>query len=131
LLIGQCFVHGDSFQNCLVAIVVPDEDPVRHWAKTNNEPETTSFADLCNNSKSPQLLKAAIMTDIQNLSRAGGLLGFETVKDIYLENELFSAEKDLVTPTFKLKRNKLRDAYQGEIDAMYANMAAVPVKSKL
>ena len=71
------------------------------------------------------------MTDIQNLSRAGGLLGFETVKDIYLENELFSAEKDLVTPTFKLKRNKLRDAYQGEIDAMYANMAAVPVKSKL
>ena len=131
MLIGQCFVHGDSFQNCLVAIVVPDEDPVRHWAKTNNEPETTSFADLCNNSKSPQLLKAAIMTDIQNLSRAGGLLGFETVKDIYLENELFSAEKDLVTPTFKLKRNKLRDAYQGEIDAMYANMAAVPVKSKL
>ena len=131
MLIGQCFVHGDSFQNCLVAIVVPDEDPVRHWAKTNNEPETTSFADLCNNSKSPQLLKAAIMTDIQNLSRAGGLLGFETVKDIYLEHELFSAEKDLVTPTFKLKRNKLRDAYQGEIDAMYANMAAVPVKSKL
>ena len=29
LLIGQSFVHGDSFQTYLVAVVVPDEEPTR------------------------------------------------------------------------------------------------------
>ena len=34
-LIGQSFVHGDSYQTYLVAVVVPDEEPVRAWAKSN------------------------------------------------------------------------------------------------
>jgi long-chain acyl-CoA synthetase len=134
-LIGQCFVYGDSYQNCLVAIVVPDEEPVRHWAKTNgsssvaaasSNASTSSFRELC---QSPDL-KAAILSDIQSLSHQHGLHGFETVKDVYLESELFTTENDLVTPTFKLKRNKLRDAYQTEIDAMYDRMSAAPT-SKL
>lgn len=64
------------------------------------------------------------MKDIKSISRSQGLHGFETVRDIYVESELFSAENDLVTPTFKLKRNKLRDAYQRQIDEMYKTMPA-------
>mmetsp|Transcript_23149 Transcript_23149/g.38269 ORF Transcript_23149/g.38269 Transcript_23149/m.38269 type:complete len:686 (-) Transcript_23149:72-2129(-) len=122
LLIGQCFVYGDSFQNCLVAIVVPDEEPVRHWASTNapSLSADASFATIC---ASPDL-KVALLKDITSLSRAQGLHGFETVRDIYVESELFTAENDLVTPTFKLKRNKLRDAYQSDIDVMYKDMPA-------
>ena len=129
LLIGQCFVYGDCFQNCVVAIVVPDEEPVRHWAITNAPAlaaQGTSFLEICQS----QVLKAAIMEDIHKLSREHGLQGFEIVKDIYLESELFSSENDLVTPTFKLKRNTLRDRYQNEIDAMYNQMAAT-LQSKL
>jgi Lon protease-like protein len=48
------------------------------------------------------------------------LKGFEMVKDIRLEATLFSVENDLLTPTFKLKRNVAKQRYQALIDEMYA-----------
>jgi long-chain acyl-CoA synthetase len=111
-----------------VAIVVPDEEPVRHWAKSNAESTLLpdmSFHDVCQSIE----LKEAILSDIQRLSREQGLHGFEIIKDVHMESQLFSAEKDLITPTFKLKRNKLRDLYNKEIEAMYARMP--PPLSKL
>lgn len=116
-------MYGDSFQNCLVAIIVPDEEPVRHWATTNAPalaPAQISFGEICES----QVLKTAIMADIQRLSRDHGLQGFEMIKDIYLESEHFTAANDLATPTFKLKRNTLRDRYQSQIDAMYNGLLA-------
>jgi hypothetical protein len=123
-LIGQCFVYGDSFQHCLVAIVVPDEEPVKAWAQQQEGLSELSFHDLCD---TPQL-KDAIMVDIEKLSTVGGLHGFEIPKDIYLDSELFTVENDLVTPTFKLKRQKLRDHYQKQISDMYDR---IPLTSKL
>lgn len=123
-LVGQCFVYGDSFQNYVVAIVVPDEEPVRMWAQKAGL-EKLSFAELC---RSPQL-KEAVMDDIRKLSKASGLHGFETVRAAFLEHELFSAENDLATPTFKLKRQKLRDHYEKEIAELYASLP--PPKSRL
>jgi long-chain acyl-CoA synthetase len=126
-LIAQCFVYGDSFQNCLVAIIVPDHDPIIHWAKQQEETvlANKTFVELC---RTPDL-KKAILADIARLSRESGLHGFEVVRDIELESELFTVDNDLVTPTFKLKRQKLRDLYQDQIDAMYTRMAKP--KSKL
>lgn len=119
LLIGQVFVHGDSFQTYLVAIIVPDEEPTRTWARRNlsQEEAAAPFSDLCKNEK----LKSEIMSEIKRLSKKNGLQGFETVKKVYLEPNLFTAENDLVTPTFKLKRPQLRDYYAKEIDALYEN----------
>ena len=77
MLIGQSFVHGDSYQTYLVAIVVPDEEPVRAWAKSNI-PDTANspISELCKSDK----LKHAILLEIRRLSKANGLHGFETVK---------------------------------------------------
>lgn len=125
-LIGQSFVYGDSFQNSLVGIIVPDEEPVIHWAKGQGEPlAKLSFTELCKTAQ----LKDAILGDIKTISRASGLHGFETVKDVHLDTNLFTAENGLATPTFKLKRQTLRDHFQSEIDGMYASMP--PPKSKL
>ena len=33
--VAQCFVYGDSLQSSLVAVVVPDEENLREWAKIN------------------------------------------------------------------------------------------------
>ena len=65
-LIGQSFVYGDSYQSCLVAIIVPDEEVVMKWAADSGD---TSLANanmptLC---KSPQL-KDDIMADIKKLA---------------------------------------------------------------
>jgi long-chain acyl-CoA synthetase len=47
------------------------------------------------------------------------LSSLERPKDIYLSNEPFTAENNILTPTFKLKRNIGRDVYKEVIDDMY------------
>lgn len=129
-LIAQCFVHGDSLQSYLVAVVVPDEEPVRTWAAQrangdNSDPclATASMEQLCQDSQ----LHQAILQQIQEVSKEAKLQGFETVRAIFVETNPFTVENDLVTPTFKLRREKLRDYYARQIEAMYASH----IKSKL
>lgn len=125
-MIAQCFVYGDSLQSTLVAVIVPDEDVVMAWAKENVPSNANNgFASVCKSTK----LKETIATDIQKLSKASGLHGFETVKNIHLEAAPFTVENDLMTPTFKLKRQKIRDQYEREIAALYD--AVPPPLSKL
>ncbi len=116
LLIGQSFVYGDSFQTYLVAIVVPDEEPVRAWAESNiPDAASTSISELCKSEK----LRDDILSEIQRLSKINGLHGFETIKAVYLEPNVFSVEKDLVTPTFKLRRQQLKKFFSKQIQEMY------------
>lgn len=39
------------------------------------------------------------------------LQGFEMVRGLILDHELFSVENDLLTPTFKVKRKQAQDKY--------------------
>lgn len=84
-----------------------------------------SFKELCKTKE----LKEAIMNDIHKVSKECGLHGFEQVRAIYVEATPFSVENDLMTPTFKLKRNKIRDRYEKEIAQLYAELPLL--KSKL
>lgn len=34
-LVAQSYVHGDSLQNFLVGVIVPDAEAVTAWAKVN------------------------------------------------------------------------------------------------
>jgi long-chain acyl-CoA synthetase len=125
-LIGQCFVYGDSYQNSLVGLMVPDEEPVRTWAAVNApELKSASLAEMCNS----EALKAAVMADVQRIGVESRLLGFEKPKDILLVSVPFTIENEMMTPTFKLKRQKIRDTYEKEIDLLYAGLP--PPLSKL
>jgi len=119
LLIGQSFVHGDSFQTYLVAVIVPDEEPARAWAKANNLPDAANapFSEICKSDK----LKQEILSEIRRVSKLNGLHGFETVKAVHLEPEIFTPDSGLVTPTFKLKRPTLKKHYAKQIEEMYAH----------
>lgn len=119
MLIGQSFVYGDSFQTFLVAIVVPDEEPVRAWAKSHilDINSSTPYPELCERVE----LRNEILSEIQRLSKLNGLHGFETIKAVYLEPDVFSVEKDLVTPTFKLKRPQLKNYFSKQIEDMYSH----------
>lgn len=118
LLIGQSFVYGDSFQTYLVGIVVPDEEPVRAWAKTNlPDAANAPLSEICKSDK----LKHEMLSEIRRVSKLNGLHGFETVKAVHLEPNIFTPENGLVTPTFKLKRPQLKDHYAKQIEEMYAS----------
>jgi long-chain acyl-CoA synthetase len=49
---------------------------------------------------------------MNRLGKENKLSSLEKPKDIYLSGDPFSIENDQLTPTFKLKRNQAKKAYQ-------------------
>ncbi|NWU64289.1 ACSL1 ligase, partial [Pterocles burchelli] len=113
--LAQVFVHGESLQAFLVAIVVPDPETLRNWAKKKGF--EGSYEELCRNKE----VKKHILQDMVRVGKESGLKSFEQVKDIVVHTEMFSIENGLLTPTLKAKRPELRKYFQSQIDELYAN----------
>ncbi|XP_070356108.1 long-chain-fatty-acid--CoA ligase 1 isoform X3 [Equus asinus] len=114
--VAQVFVHGESLQAFLIAIVVPDAETVGHWARKKGF--EGSFEELCRNKD----VKKAILEDMVRLGKEAGLKAFEQVKGIALHPELFSIENGLLTPTMKAKRPELRNYFRPQIDELYSTI---------
>lgn len=138
--IGQIFVYGNSFENSLVAIVVPDplglipriradqtviplcEVPVLS-ADLNSWLEP--FHRLCSNNIFQPFIEEFILEEMNSIAKEAGLSGFEYIKAIHLEANLnhllqgFSVENDMLTPTFKLKRKAIQSHYEDIIAQLY------------
>ncbi|KAL0050268.1 hypothetical protein WJX82_007734 [Trebouxia sp. C0006] len=115
-LVAQSFVYGDSLRPQLVAVVIPDPEALQPWAASRRL--TQDVNALCNDDQ----VKSAIMKSMQEEGRAAGLKGFEQVAAIHLHPEPFSIENGMMTPTFKVKRPQAKQAFQKQLDAMYAKL---------
>ena len=131
-LIATCFIYGDSLQDKLVAIVVPDEAAVQLFAsKPENKVKAGGAAPLAQLCKEAAVVKA-IRRDMERLGEEAQLKGFEKARAVHLEPEPFSVDNGLLTPTFKLKRAPARDHYRAVIDRMYEELnGSKQPKSKL
>ena len=114
--VTQIFVHGESLQSCLVAVIVPDKESLMVWCREKGV--SGSWADICKN----KAVKQLILSDIISLGKKAGLKSFEQVKDIYLHPEMFSVDNGLLTPTLKTKRPDCRKCFMDVIEAMYRLM---------
>lgn len=110
-IVQQIFVHGDSLQTTLVTVVVPEAAELKAFL----EKQGLAGKDL-----NDPTVRKAVVKELESFGKANGLKGFETPKNIYIESELFSVENNLLTPTFKLKRQIAAKHYRPQIDAMYA-----------
>jgi long-chain acyl-CoA synthetase len=63
--------------------------------------------------------KKVVLDDIDRIAKEQKLSGLEKPKDISFTADAFSVENNLLTPTFKLKRNVARDHFKPQIDEMY------------
>uniref|UniRef100_A0A671FDZ0 Long-chain-fatty-acid--CoA ligase n=1 Tax=Rhinolophus ferrumequinum TaxID=59479 RepID=A0A671FDZ0_RHIFE len=114
--VAQVFVHGESLQAFLIAIVVPDVETLSHWARKRGF--EGSFEELCRNKD----VKKSILEDMLKLGKESGLKPFEQVKGIALHTELFSVSNGLLTPTMKAKRPELRNYFRSQIDELYSTI---------
>jgi len=116
--LAQVYVHGDSLQSVLVGIVVPDEATLPGLAGKLGV--TGTFDQMCKNAD----VKKAILKDITDLAKLNKLSSLEQCKDLLIHTELFSVENNLLTPTFKLKRNDASKKFAPQIAEMYVNINA-------
>ena len=90
--IDQCMVYGDG-KNYLVALIVPNKDFEGQKEKINE-----------------------IVGEINK-----NLTLLEKIKKFHLINESFSIENGLLTPTMKVKRNKVIVKYKNILENFYKN----------
>lgn len=114
-LVAQAFVYGDSMQNQLVGIFVPDKITLLHWAAKKPEFASMTFEELCS---SPEV-NVQVSKAITAFGKENDLKGFEQVKALYLSTDEFTIENELLTPTFKLKRELVKNLHQDQIKDMY------------
>jgi len=92
LEIDQCMVYGDG-KNYLVVLIVPNKE-----FKGQKE----KISEIINNTN-------------KNLTLV------EKIKKFYLIDENFSIENGLLTPTMKVKRNKVVEKYKSILENLYKN----------
>lgn len=114
-LIAQAFVYGDSKQSSLVGILVPDADAFPKFLAQNPEFPQDKQAALESDE-----VKKALLKQLNAYGKENDLKGFEQIRALHLTSEEFSVENDLLTPTFKLKREIARKVYSDQIDQLYA-----------
>ncbi|KAI9318190.1 hypothetical protein BX666DRAFT_2026598 [Dichotomocladium elegans] len=112
-LVAQAFVYGDSKQSSLVGVIVPDQDTFIPWAKSQFP--SVDKTDLYS---SPEVNKEFLKI-LNAYGKQNDLKGFEQVRAIHLTPDEFSIDNDLLTPTFKLKREIARKVYGDELSQMY------------
>jgi long-chain acyl-CoA synthetase len=112
--VQQVFVDGDSLERNLVAIVVPEINPVKKWYKQ----EIGKDIDFEEIIKDPATNKF-ILADLQRMGKENKLNSIEQVKSIHLESQPFTVENGLLTPTLKSKRPQLRLKYKETIKDLY------------
>jgi long-chain acyl-CoA synthetase len=110
--IGQVMVYGDQ-RPYLVAVIVPGAELLeRTGIRRGSRPQS---AELAADAELNTLIRAAV-------ARVNAKLApIERVRHFMLTAEPFSASNGQMTPTLKIKRHVIRDAYGAALQALYDN----------
>ncbi|MGV8872764.1 MAG: AMP-dependent synthetase/ligase [Rhodococcus sp. (in: high G+C Gram-positive bacteria)] len=112
-LISQAVVVGDQ-KPFIGALITLDPDAFEQWKSAHGKAADATAADL---QKDPDLvaeIDAAVADANKSVSHA------ESIKKYRLLPHDFSEESGELTPTMKLKRNVITQAYADEIESIYA-----------
>jgi long-chain acyl-CoA synthetase len=108
--IAQAMVFGDR-RPYLVAVVVPDADFARAFAGQNGV--AAEIAALAADPKFTKAVGAAVARVNRDLAP------IERVRRFVIATEPFTIANGQMTPTLKVKRHAIRDAYGPAIDSLY------------
>ena len=112
--IDQIMVIGEA-REFLTALVVPDEDVIRSYAKEQGL-NASKLADILETEEVQRVFQQLF----RSYSRQAA--AHEKIRDFRLVLEPFSIENGMMTPTMKLKRRVIEKQYADRIEEMYANV---------
>src|SRR5689334_16815089 len=117
-MVAQCFVYGDSHENCLIAVAVPDQEALMHYYKEKYSGQHQTYEEIL---QLPDINKL-ILSNLNDIARDNHLNRLEFIQAVYLESQPFTMEQGLLTPSFKLRRAPLKDRYQTIFNNMYTQL---------
>tara|TARA_B100001123_G_scaffold387872_1_gene463422 strand:- start:734 stop:2293 length:1560 start_codon:yes stop_codon:yes gene_type:complete len=109
--IEQSMIYGD-YKNFLVAIIVPNEEYIKSWAKDNN--------------KDANLIKLSGDKDLHSyfskiIERVNNKLStIEKVRKFIIAKESFTVDNKMMTPTMKVRRFQIIGKYGEELESLYS-----------
>jgi len=110
--IEQILVIGES-QKMAAAIVQPNFTFVKEWAKRHQLNIGESFEEIVSNEEVKQRIEEEITHGNKNFGK------WETIKCFELTPEEWTVDNDLLTPTFKPKREVILNKYKHLYDKIY------------
>ncbi|MFW0787355.1 long-chain fatty acid--CoA ligase [Gordonia sp. CPCC 206044] len=111
-MVSQCLVVGDN-KPFIGALITIDPEAVPGWLERHHLPADTSPADLARNAELLAEIDAAVTDANNKVSKA------EAIKKFTVLDGDFTIESGELTPTMKLKRNVIHDAYKKAIADLY------------
>ena len=108
--IAQAMVYGDD-QPYLVAILWPEEDVMREFARANGLENKIEI--LSENEDFRKLIRKSIDRVNTRLS------SIEKVRSFAFADSAFSINNEMLTPSMKIRRHKIRAAYEERLTALY------------
>jgi len=109
---GNPWVHGDSLHDYTLIFINPQIEWLEKWAQEKG----ISVEDAKKHADFKQL----VMQDIYALADKNKFNSLEKPGNIWILNEPFTVENNMITSTFKLKRNEAKKAFAKEIEELYA-----------
>ncbi len=108
--ISQAMIMGDK-KPYMVALVVPDAEWALQWASENDIPfDMKELQDL-------PVFKSAIKAAIDRTNQ--DLSVIEKIRKFEFADEPFSVDNDQMTPTMKIRRPFIMEAYGERLEALY------------
>lgn len=109
--IAQAMVYGDKKPN-LVALIVPDPDFMKSWAKENGK-------DLDPESLIEDEAFKEVVGDAVDRVNAK-LNNIERVRKFVMTAVAFTTENEMMTPSMKIRRHIIKANYGEKLEALYA-----------
>ena len=108
--IAQSMLYGD-YKNYLVAVIVPDKEQAIKWAEKNNKNGTIS--EIVKDEFFIKNIREVLARVNKNLSV------IEQVKKFILIDHEFTIENNMMTPSMKVRRFKVKEMYADKLDNLY------------
>ncbi|MFJ9814801.1 AMP-dependent synthetase/ligase [Streptomyces sp. NPDC101151] len=110
-LVNQCIVVGND-RPYIAALVTLDQEAVEHWLQMRGKPKLTP-AQLVRDPDLETEVRRAVVAANTLVSQA------ESIRTFRILAQPFTEEHGLLTPSLKLKRKAIENAYESEVEALY------------
>ncbi|KAF2403305.1 acetyl-CoA synthetase-like protein [Trichodelitschia bisporula] len=107
-------VYADQSKTKPIAIIVPAEPVLKQLASSIGV-KGDHLEELVNDEK----LNDAVLKQLQDAGRKGGLAGIEIIEGVVLADEEWTPQNNLVTSAQKLNRRGILDKYRKEVEHAY------------